>query len=63
MKSSTKSGQSQLLIPLLMIITSAVVFATNVTLNVTNSSITGNTIGIPAVSQEFSFPIEIWADD
>ena len=62
MKSNVKSGQSQLLIPLLMIITSAVVFATNVTMNITNSSITGNMVGIPAYSEEFSFPIEVWAD-
>jgi hypothetical protein len=62
MKSSAKSGQSQLLIPLLMIITSAIVFATNVTINLTNQTITGAMIGIPAVSQEFAFPIEIWAN-
>jgi hypothetical protein len=63
MKSSAKSGQSQLLIPLLMIITSAIVFATNVTLNMTNQTpMTGAMIGIPTNSQEFSFPIEIWAN-
>ena len=63
MKSSVKSGQSQLLIPLLMVLTSAIVFATNVTINMTNQTlITGNMIGIPSDSQEFSFPIEVWAD-
>ncbi|MFH0929508.1 MAG: hypothetical protein V1818_04120, partial [Candidatus Aenigmatarchaeota archaeon] len=59
MKSSTKTGQSQLLIPLIVIITSAIVFATNVTMNMTNSP-TGYAIGIP--DQTFSFPIEVWAN-
>ena len=45
-----------------MIITSAIVFATNVTINMTNQSVTGAMIGIPSNSQEFSFPIEIWAN-
>ncbi|MFH0929623.1 MAG: hypothetical protein V1818_04740, partial [Candidatus Aenigmatarchaeota archaeon] len=64
MKSSAKTGQSQLLIPLLVIITSAVVFATNVTMNWTNQTpITGYYMGIPnSSSQEFSFTIEVWAN-
>ncbi|MBN2202881.1 MAG: hypothetical protein JW700_01735, partial [Candidatus Aenigmarchaeota archaeon] len=64
MKSSAKSGQSQLLVPLLVIITSAVVFATNVTMNWTNSTpITGNYLGMPDLtSQEFTFLIEVMAN-
>ncbi|MFH1473362.1 MAG: hypothetical protein ABIE55_00555, partial [Candidatus Aenigmatarchaeota archaeon] len=69
MKSSTKSGQSQLLIPLLLIISSAMVFATNVTLNLTkNTTPSGAFVGIPNStnetnnSQEFVFPIEVWAE-
>ena len=39
------------------------VFATNITLNSTNETITGGFLEIPNVStQEFSFPIEVWAD-
>lgn len=61
-------GQSQLLIPLVIILTSIVVLATNMTINVlnstlngSNSGITGNMIGIPQ-TVENSFPIEVWAN-
>jgi len=71
MKSRVKPGQSQLLIPLLIVITSAVVFAANTTFNMINSSfndsnlsLTGNLLGITnqTYTQTASFPIEVWAD-
>ncbi|NIO44470.1 MAG: hypothetical protein GTN36_02850, partial [Candidatus Aenigmarchaeota archaeon] len=62
------SGQSQLLIPLVIILTSVVAFAANTTIeminstsNDSNSSITGSFIGIPQTTEK-SFPIEVWAD-
>jgi hypothetical protein len=69
MKSSVKPGQSQLLIPLLIVITSAVVFAANTTISMINAtmndsnfSLTGVLVGIPNQTQTASFPIEVWAD-
>jgi hypothetical protein len=49
MKSSAKSGQSQLLIPLLIIISSAIVFAANTALNTT-------------ASEEFVFTVDVFAN-
>ncbi|MFH0896869.1 MAG: hypothetical protein V1850_02325, partial [Candidatus Bathyarchaeota archaeon] len=61
MKSSTKSGQSQLLVPIVMILTSALVFATNTYINSTNmSSPTGAFLAIQP--EEMSFSIEVWAN-
>ena len=49
MKSSAKSGQSQLLIPLLIIISSAIVFAANTALN-------------SSVTEEFIFTVDVFAN-
>ena len=63
MKSSAKSGQSQLLIPLLIFISSAMVFATNITLNMTNGTVvTGDFLITSNYSDNFSFPVEVYAN-
>jgi hypothetical protein len=68
MKSSVRSGQSQLLIPLIIILGSVLALAANTTINAINStsnssntSITGNLLGIPQTVEQ-SFPIEVWAN-
>ncbi|MFW9852798.1 MAG: hypothetical protein ACFFDS_07645, partial [Candidatus Thorarchaeota archaeon] len=68
MKHKGYSGQSQLLIPLIIILTSVAAFAANTTINAinstsngSNSTPTGDFIGIPQ-TMEKSFPIEVWAD-
>jgi len=65
MKYKGYSGQSQLLIPLVIILTSIVALAANTTMDIINStdnsSITGSFIGIPQTIEK-SFPIEIWAN-
>ncbi|MEM5781782.1 MAG: hypothetical protein QXD43_01120, partial [Candidatus Aenigmatarchaeota archaeon] len=58
MKSSV-SGQSQMLIPVLVILTSALVLAANATLNMTSP--TGNFLPI-VQTQEKSFSVEVWAN-
>ncbi len=61
MKSNVR-GQSQLLIPLLVILTSTIVLAVNATFNLTNnSSLTGNFLSIQQ-SEENNFSIEVWAN-
>ncbi|MHA1953439.1 MAG: hypothetical protein ACW96U_05800, partial [Candidatus Heimdallarchaeaceae archaeon] len=67
MRSSVKPGQSQLLIPLLIVITSAVVFAANTTIGMINASMngsdpTGAYLYISPQTQTESFMIEVWAD-
>ena len=67
MRSSVKPGQSQLLIPLLIVITSAVVFAANTTVNMINASMngsdpTGAYLYIPPQTQIETIMIEVWAD-
>ena len=67
MKSSVKPGQSQLLIPLLIVITSAVVFAANTTIGMINVSMNGSNptgayLYIPPQTQTESFIVEVWAD-
>jgi len=52
MKSNVKLGQIQLLIPLLIIITSTIVFAANTTISTSNLTIT----------EERGFTIEVWAN-
>ncbi|NIM46746.1 MAG: hypothetical protein GTN40_01140, partial [Candidatus Aenigmarchaeota archaeon] len=68
MKHKGYSGQSQLLIPLIIILTSVAAFAANTTIDIinstsndSNSSITGDFIGIPQTTEK-SFPIEVLAD-
>ncbi len=59
--SNVKSGQSQLLIPLIVILTSALVFAANTYINATNSTQTGEFLVTQQV-EERNFSIEIWAN-
>jgi hypothetical protein len=59
--SNVKSGQSQLLIPLIVILTSALVFATNTYINATNSTQTGEFLVTQQV-EERNFSIEVWAN-
>ena len=60
------SGQSQLLIPIIIILTSVLALAANTTIDylnstVNNSTITGNFLAIPQTIEK-SFPIEIFAN-
>ena len=65
MKFKNKSGQSQLVIPILIILSSVLALAANTTINAinetmngSNSSITGSFIGIPEIVEQ-NFTIEI----
>jgi len=60
MKSNVR-GQSQLLIPILVILTSAIVFAANATLNITNSTPNGRFLNIQQ-TEERNFSIDAWAN-
>ena len=60
MKSNVR-GQSQLLIPILIILTSVAVLAANATLNITSNSPTENFLNIQQ-NEEKNFSIEIWAN-
>jgi hypothetical protein len=56
------SGQSQLLIPLIVILISALVFATNTYMNATNSSTPSGLFMGTSQTKESSFSIDVWAD-
>lgn len=60
--SKVKSGQSQLLIPLIIILTSALVFATNTYINATNNSTPTGEFLVAQQAKETSFSIEVWAN-
>ncbi|MFH0897150.1 MAG: hypothetical protein V1850_03765, partial [Candidatus Bathyarchaeota archaeon] len=62
MKSSTRLGQSQLLIPVIVILTSVLAIATNTYINSTNSSSpTGSFLGVD-LAEGNDFSIDVWAN-